>query len=166
MRLSRRAIAWRGCFLSLKCSYLDAYRVEVYGTTGMPLRNTLSHLLLAVFAVGVLGCPCPAAAITGHDADTGHEHHADVRSGSPAADEDGHGQAQCKADCDRVFADSPRKEQFSWADKPPLDPEWEALEPENMAWSNAALPVSWTAPPSRRSLAQETPVRRFDRLLD
>lgn len=122
-------------------------------------------MLLAVFAVGALACPCPAAAVTGHDAHTGHEHHGDVHSESPA-DEDGHRQAQCKADCDRVVADSPRKELFPCAEKPSFDPEWEALEPDSMAWSSGAQPVSWTGPPSQRSLAHETPVSRFDRLLD
>lgn len=132
----------------------------------MSPRKALSHLLLAVLVVGGVGCPCPATAITGDEAPIHQEAHHD-RAGELTAETDGREHSQCQADCNYLDAEASRKDPYSFAGKPPLDPDIEALEPETVAWPGVARAVTWTGlPPQSSRLPRETPVRRFDRLLD
>ena len=132
----------------------------------MATRKIFSHLLLSVLAVGGLSCPCLGSTATAHEAPSHPDHHREAHTEAPVAEDDGWQEAQCKADCDRASAESSRNDSMPNVSQPPLDPEFAVQELKWLAWSRAALPVSWTGPPSQRSRAHETPVRRFDRLLD
>ena len=132
----------------------------------MSPRKALSQLLLAVFAIGGLSCPCPATAMTEGEAPSQHEAHRHGHAGAPAAETDGE-HAQCQDGCRHLSSEPSWKESYSYLTKPPLDPDIEALEPETAAWSRIARALTWTGPPPPTSrLPHETPVRRFDRLLD
>jgi hypothetical protein len=132
------------------------------------LQKAFSHLVLAVFAAGALGCPCPAAAVTGHGPQADHEHHFEVHSGSaPAAEKDSYRQAQCQADCDQLVAESSGRHDLFPTAKPSLDPELKGPEPESIFSSGTTRSVTSIGPPAQSvRVAHETPVRRFDLLLD
>lgn len=130
------------------------------------LQKSFSHLVLAVFAAGALGCPCPAAAVTGQEPKASHEHHLDVHHGSPAAEKDDHRQAQCQADCDRVFAEAPRNSLLPPTVNPSSDPELKGPEPESiLSFGSTRSVTSIGPPPQIVRVSHETPVRRFDLLL-
>lgn len=131
-----------------------------------PLQKFFSHLLLAVFAAGALGCPCPAAAVTGHEPKASHEHHLDVHHESTAAEKEDHSQAQCQADCDRVFAEAPRNGLLPHTANPSFDPELKGPDPESIFSFGSTRSVTSIGPPSQIvRVSHETPVRRFDLLL-
>lgn len=132
------------------------------------LQKAFSHLVLAVFAAGAAGCPCPATAVAGIGAQAGHEHHFEMHAGSaPAAEKDSHRQAQCQADCAELIAESPARHDLFPTAEPSSDPESKGPEPESIFSTGATRSGTSIGPPSERvRVAQETPVRRFDLLLD
>lgn len=134
----------------------------------MSPRRALSQLLLAVFVIGGLSCPCPASAMTGHEAPSQHEAHRHGHAETPAADaDDSREHTQCQDGCNHLSAEASWKKPYSYLAKPPLDPDIEVLEPVNATWPGMARALTWTGPPPQTSrLPHETPVRRFDRLLD
>lgn len=135
-----------------------------YTVLHMAPRKIFSHLLLAVLAVGGLSCPCLGSTAMAHEAPSHPDHHGEAHSDAPGAEDDGWQQAQCKADCDRVSAESSRNDSIPCFSQPSFDSQFAVQELERLAWSSAPLAVSWTGPPSR-SRPHETPFRRFDRLL-
>lgn len=128
-------------------------------------QKVFAHLLIAVLAFGSIGCPCPAQA----NSEAGSHAHHQSQKESPAATD----HAVCQhAECVRISADSSAQdatlsckgkfqfEKFQFDDT-------DAIESETIASLNRTRSVAWTGPPLPRSwLSRDTPVSRFDRLLD
>lgn len=131
-------------------------------------QKVFSHLLIAAFAFGSVACPCPVQA--GSEAGP-HDHHQSQSSSqtqSPAtADNVGCQHSECVTDCSTISADSTQQDaNLPCNGKLQVD-DPDANEAETIAWPHRTRLVAWTGPPPRRLwLSHDTPVRRFDRLLD
>ncbi|MGH8165750.1 MAG: hypothetical protein ACREQ1_00835, partial [Woeseiaceae bacterium] len=70
-------------------------------------QKLFAHLLIAAFAFGSMGCPCPVQA--GSEAGS-HAHH-QSQTESPAATENvGCQHSECVTDCSRISADSSQQD--------------------------------------------------------
>lgn len=128
------------------------------------LRKLFSHVVVAVFAVGSVACPCPAKAAS--EAAPHAHHQGQQESSAEVADSCDH--SGCMTDCSRMSADaSPQDASLLFRAKLQFD-DWHAIPPDTTAWAARSSPlVTWTGPlPRRIWLSHDTPVRRFDRLLD
>jgi hypothetical protein len=124
-------------------------------------RKAFSHLLVALLAIGGLNCPCPANA-TGEPVSHGnHESHH-----QPAADSDHCDHGNCVSDCAGLAADHSRHDMAFPGTAGDRFDDFGAPQAETAAWPRRAAPAAWSGPPLPIRAAFDTPVQRFDRLLD
>lgn len=125
-------------------------------------QKVFAHLLVAAFAFGSVVCPCPAQA----DSEAGpHDHH-QTRTQSPTATDDvGCRHLECVTDC--ISAGSSQQDaNLPCNGKLQLD-DSDAIESETIAWLHRTRSAAWIYPPPLHLLlSHDTPVRRFDILLD
>jgi hypothetical protein len=125
-------------------------------------QKLFSHLLIAAFVFGSVTCPCPAQAVSEEGS---HSHH-QSQTKSPAATEACQ-HSDCLTDCNRISADSSRQDATLPCNGKYQFDDFDAIEPETIATSHPARSAASTGPPPPRLwLSHDTPVRRFDRLLD
>ena len=126
-------------------------------------QKLFAYLLIAAFTFGGVGCPCPVQA--GSEGGS-HAHH-QGQTPSPAVTENvGCQHAECDTDCRRLSADSPQQGATLPCNGKYQFDDFDAIEPETIATSHPARSIAWTGPPPGLWLSHDTPVRRFDRLLD
>lgn len=125
-------------------------------------QKLFSYLLIAAFAFGAVACPCPAQA----DSEAGSHDHHQSQMQSPAATEACQ-HSECVTDCSRISADSSQQDAALPCNGKYQFDDFDAIESETIATSHPARSVACTGPPPLRLwLSHDTPVRRFDRLLD
>src|SRR5688572_15079472 len=125
-------------------------------------RKAFSHVLVALLAIGGLNCPCPADASGESVSHGNHEsHHEPATAGTDHCD---HG--KCVSDCAGLAADHSRHDTAFPGTAGDRFDDVEALEAEIASWPGRLAPVTWTGPPVPIRATSDTPVRRFDRLLD
>ena len=164
MRFRRRAIAWRGDDVSVIATlysatgWLDEYPGGYTVVYVITLQKVLSSLLVAVFVLGTITCPC--AAVAG-DADTGsHAHH---EQHPTAPDDSDCPHSECENDCDSLSVVIPDETallsstgQLELADA-------DAIEAAPIAYPHLTTSVTSTGPPYRASaFFADTPIRRHD----
>ena len=123
----------------------------------MPLK-AFFQLIVATITFGSVACSCPVQAASEGGSDT--EHHVHMQ---PSAAAEACQHSECVTECSRVSANSTREDAMPCKDK--VD-DSDALEPDFIATFHRARYARWTVPPPHLWLAHDTPVRRFDRLLD
>jgi hypothetical protein len=127
-------------------------------------QKVFSLLLIAAFAFGSIACPCPVQA--GSEAES-HDHHRSQTQSPSATDRVGCEHSECVTDCGRISADSSQQDANLPCNGKLQPDDSGAIEPEKIAWPHRPRLVHWTGPPPRRLwLSHDSPVRRFDRLLD
>lgn len=127
-------------------------------------QKVFSHLLIAAFAFGSVACPCPAQA----GSEAGPHHHHQSQTQSPAAtDNAGCEHSECVTDCSHISAESPQQDaNLPCNGKSQLD-DSDLIDPETIAWLDRTRSGAWIdPPPPHLLLSHDTPVRRFDILLD
>jgi hypothetical protein len=131
------------------------------------VRKVLAHLFVAVFTLGSIVCPCPpqASNAAGTQADQPHAHH-QGQPDSSAIKANGCDHADCVTDCSRISADFSARDDAAVPCKGGFHPAAIASATGFPSMS-PPVPGTWAHPPPHSSeLSHETPVARFDRLLD
>jgi hypothetical protein len=139
----------------------------------MPLlQQLLAQTLILTMAIGGVACFCPADAAGGSAAGAGHEDHgypvrAHEGSGPEEADATGCGHESCGPDCTRVSAVSAKaKATIAGKTAPSLD-DLDVTPVIPGSLPSASAPFRHFLPPARQPLRpHDSPVRRFDRLLE
>lgn len=132
------------------------------------LQQLLVQLVIATMAVGGVACLCPVAADATAAPSAVHSHH---QNGSPSADgmtqQADCGHDDCEEGCERSVAVA-SKVPGGTSGKTTFQPDHIGILPQGMPVLAPAVHdvVQISAPRHRIALAQESPVQRYDRLLD
>ena len=134
----------------------------------LSLQQLLVQLVIGTMAFGGVACLCPVAAEATAAPSAVHSHH---QHDSPSAD-GGTQQADCGHDdceeaCERSVAVA-SKVPGGTSGKTPFQPDHTGILPQGIPVLAPAVHdvVQISAPRQRIALAQESPVQRYDRLLD
>lgn len=123
-------------------------------------QKFLFQLLIAAVGFGSVTCPCPVAAASEMDSHDQHQSH--PQSSVPS---EGSQHSECVTECSLVSADSSDQDAIPCNGKYQID-DYEAVPSELNAPCQPDRFRAWIDPPTHLRLVHDTPVRRFDRLLD
>lgn len=144
--------------------------MTVYRRAVAILKYLLAHTVIATIAVGSIACLCPADAAGMAAPAATHARHAhapDTGSGAEAPASADCVHEACGSDCAQVAAPSAKVSPTVSGKSPAQPDDIEFLVPVMAGWPPAADPPRLTrAPPGPLWLSHDSPVRRFDRLLD
>ena len=136
------------------------------------LRQLLATILTLTITVGGIACLCPAEAFGLSPDDAGqadHGHAADAHGAAAAADEPSNGcdHESCESDCVAVSATSVKAKSAILSKPIPSPDDLHVLPMAAGLPPSASVPVRQSFPATRQPLLPpDSPVRRFDRLLD
>ena len=123
-------------------------------------QKFLFQLLIAAVAFGSVTCPCPALA-----ADEAGSHAPHQSQTPPSTPSEACQHAECVSDCSLISADSTEQDAMACNGKDQFD-DFDAIPSGFSAAYRPERFAARTDPPPYFRLAHDTPVRRFDRLLD
>jgi hypothetical protein len=129
------------------------------------LQKALAHLLMAVFTLGSVACPCPLQVSDGAGP---HAHPGAHHQSHPSANTaNGCEHADCVKDCSRISPDSSARDNVAVTCKGEYHFDLTIAPATIFSLSPVSQAGSLTHPPPHSSeLSHETPVARFDRLLN
>jgi hypothetical protein len=123
-------------------------------------QKILFQLLIAAIAFGSVACACPV--LPAKEVDSHAQHQSQTQT--PAPSEACH-QSDCIIVCSLVPADFSDQDAMPCNGKYPID-DLDGVPPESIAAHHPERFTARTDPPPYLWVARDTPVRRFDRLLD
>lgn len=118
------------------------------------------QLLIAAVAFGGVACPCPALAASEAGSHVQHQGQTQSYGSSEACQH-----SECVSDCSFISADSSEQDAMTCNGKYQFD-DFDAIPPNFIAGYQPRGPATRADPPPYLWVAHDTPVRRFDRLLD
>lgn len=122
-------------------------------------QKMLFQVLISAVAFNNVACACPALA---SEMDSHAQHHSQTQSSTPS---ESCQHSACVTNCILVAADSSDEDAIPCNSKYQAD-ELDATPPEFIAAHQPDRFADRTDPPPYLWVARDTPVRRFDRLLD
>ena len=134
------------------------------------LKHLLTHTVIATIAMSGFACFCPAgaAAMAAPAAvRAGHAHVASTDNGEKTPDPDRCLHEACRSGCTQVAAASAKSATTAPGKAPPQLDDIELLPPALVSRpATSRQPDLFPLPSDPPWLSQDSPVRRFDRLLD
>lgn len=123
-------------------------------------QNILFQVLISAVAFGNAACACPALAASEIDSHTQHQSQTQASTPSESCQH-----SACVTNCILVSADSSDQDAIPCNSKFQVD-DLDAAPPEFIAAHQPERLAARTYPPPYLWVARDTPVRRFDRLLN
>jgi hypothetical protein len=123
-------------------------------------QKFLVQLLIAAAAFGSVGCPCPALAASEVSSHAQHQSQTQPHAPSEACQH-----SECVSDCGLISAGSSEEDAITCNGKYGFD-DFAAIPPEFIAAYQPERLAARANPPPHVWVSRDTPVRRFDRLLD
>lgn len=132
------------------------------------LQQLLLQLVIGTMAIGGVACLCPVAAEATAAPSAIHSHHQHSSSSADGVTQQADcGHADCEETCERSIAVA-SKVPGGTSGKIPFQPDHTGILPPGISVLSPSVRkfVQISAPRQRISLPQESPVQRYDRLLD
>jgi hypothetical protein len=126
----------------------------------MITQKLLFQLLIAAVAFGAVTCPCPALAAS--EPQSHAEHQSQMQSPVPS---EACQHSECVTDCSLIPVDSSEQDAMPCKGKYQFD-DFDAIPPEFIPVYQPVRFSDRTHPPPYQRMANDTPVHRFDRLLE